>query len=156
MQFPRVRRFLLSSLLPAGLSLAAVPAWAADASGSEPHRLKRSEAFLGIHFDFHAGPDCTEVGKNTTRAMIEAILDQVKPDYLQIDCKGHPGFSSYPTKVGNPAPGFVGDPSASGVKSRPNGASPSTSTTRACGMAKPCDGIPNGRWSRRTDNGTTA
>ena len=25
-------------------------------------------------------------------------------------CKGHPGLSSYPTKVGNQAPGFVGDP----------------------------------------------
>ena len=64
----------------------------------------------GIHFDFHAGKDCTSIGKNTTRAMIETIIDQVHPDYLQIDCKGHPGLSSYPTKVGNPAPGFVGDP----------------------------------------------
>ncbi|MBI3853940.1 MAG: hypothetical protein HY298_27250 [Verrucomicrobia bacterium] len=82
---------------------------AADTSNS-PRRLKRSESFLGIHFDFHAGPDCTEVGKNTTPEMVAAILDKVKPDYLQIDCKGHPGFSSYPTKVGNPAPGFVGDP----------------------------------------------
>ena len=82
---------------------------AADSSNS-PKRLKRSESFLGIHFDFHAGADCTEVGKNTTPEMVEAILDKVKPDYLQIDCKGHPGFSSYPTKVGNPAPGFIGDP----------------------------------------------
>ena len=75
-----------------------------------PPRLKRADSFLGIHFDFHAGLDCTEVGKNTTRAMVEAIVDQVHPDYLQIDCKGHPGISSYPTKVGHPAPGFVGDP----------------------------------------------
>lgn len=75
-----------------------------------PRRLKRSESFLGIHFDFHAGPDCTEIGKHTTRAMIESIIDQVHPDYLQIDCKGHRGLSSYPTKVGHPAPGFVGDP----------------------------------------------
>lgn len=73
-------------------------------------RLKRSDSFLGIHFDFHAGPDCKEVGKNTTPEMVAAILDKVKPDYIQIDCKGHPGFSSYPTKVGNPVPGFVGDP----------------------------------------------
>ncbi len=75
-----------------------------------PKRLKRSESFLGIHFDFHAGPDCTEIGKNTTRAMIENVINQVHPDYIQIDCKGHPGLSSYPTKVGNQAPGFVGDP----------------------------------------------
>ncbi|MCX5644639.1 MAG: alpha-L-fucosidase [Phycisphaerae bacterium] len=75
-----------------------------------PKRLKRSESFLGIHFDFHAGPDCNEIGKNTTRAMIENVINQVHPDYIQIDCKGHPGLSSYPTKVGNQAPGFVGDP----------------------------------------------
>jgi hypothetical protein len=40
--------------------------------------------------------------------MIERIIDQVRPDYLQIDCKGHPGYSSYPTNVGNRVPGFVG------------------------------------------------
>ena len=74
------------------------------------HRLKRADSYLGIHFDFHAGTDCTEVGKNTTPAMIESIINLVHPDYIQIDCKGHPGYSSYPTKVGNPAPGFIGDP----------------------------------------------
>jgi hypothetical protein len=77
---------------------------------TEGHRLKRADSFLGMHFDFHAGLDCTEIGKRTTREMIETIIDQVHPDYIQIDCKGHPGLSSYPTRVGNPAPGFVGDP----------------------------------------------
>ena len=78
--------------------------------GAAPGRLKRADSFLGVHFDFHAGDDCTEIGKNTTRAMIENIISQVRPDYLQIDCKGHRGLSSYPTKTGNQAPGFVGDP----------------------------------------------
>lgn len=90
-------------------ALLVLPSVAVGADAAPP-RLKRSESFLGIHFDFHAGRDCTEVGRNTTPEMVTAILEQVKPDYLQIDCKGHPGFSSYPTKVGNPAPGFVGDP----------------------------------------------
>ena len=80
------------------------------AEAATPARLKRANSFLGIHFDFHAGPDCTEIGKNTTPEMIEKIIDAAQPDYLQIDCKGHPGLSSYPTKVGNQAPGFVGDP----------------------------------------------
>jgi hypothetical protein len=75
-----------------------------------PARLKRADSFFGIHFDFHAGKDCTEIGKNTTPEMIEKIIDAAHPDYLQVDCKGHPGLSSYPTQVGNPAPGFVGDP----------------------------------------------
>jgi hypothetical protein len=96
-----------STLLLAGFA-ALLPrdAVAADA----PKRLPRAGSFLGVHFDFHAGKDCTEVGKNTTPAMIENIIRLVKPDYLQIDCKGHPGLSSYPTKVGNRAPGIVGDP----------------------------------------------
>lgn len=82
-----------------------------DTSGSPaPKRLTRQESFLGIHFDFHAGPDCNEIGRNTTPEMVERIIDLVQPDYLQIDCKGHRGLSSYPTKVGNRAPGFVGDP----------------------------------------------
>ena len=78
--------------------------------GADPPRMKRADAFLGIHFDFHAGKDCTGVGARTTPEMGELVIDKVKPDYIQIDCKGHAGYSSYPTKVGNPAPGFVGDP----------------------------------------------
>ena len=74
-----------------------------------PRRKKRSESFLGIHFDFHAGDDCDHIGANTTREMIEAITDKVQPDYVQCDCKGHPGYASYPTKVGYPAPGIVTD-----------------------------------------------
>ncbi len=73
-------------------------------------RLRRADSFLGIHFDFHAGEDCGEIGKNLTREMVESILTRVSPDYIQIDCKGHRGLSSYPTKAGNPAPGFTQDP----------------------------------------------
>ncbi|WP_419193902.1 alpha-L-fucosidase [Novipirellula herctigrandis] len=73
-------------------------------------RMKRADAFLGIHFDFHAGDDCNSIGKRTTPQMVEMVIDKVNPDYIQIDCKGHRGYSSYPTKVGNPAPGFIGDP----------------------------------------------
>jgi len=76
----------------------------------DPVRLRRDQSFLGIHFDFHAGADCMDVGKNTTPEMIHAIIDMVRPDYIQTDCKGHPGYSSYPTKVGNPAPGIIDDP----------------------------------------------
>lgn len=81
-----------------------------QARAATPKRRKRADSFFGIHFDFHAGPDCKEIGKNTTPEMIEKIIAAAHPDYVQIDCKGHPGLSSYPTKVGNPAPGFVGDP----------------------------------------------
>ena len=45
-----------------------------------------------------------------TPALLDAMLRKVRPDYVQCDCKGHPGISSYPTRVGTPAPGFVRDP----------------------------------------------
>ncbi len=97
------RRFNLLLTLAFGLVVLPPTLPAAEAP-----RLKRADSFFGVHFDFHAGPDCTEIGKNTTREMIEDVINKVHPDYLQIDCKGHRGLSSYPTKAGNPAPGFVG------------------------------------------------
>ena len=75
-----------------------------------PARMRRADSFLGIHFDFHARPADKDIGASTTPEMVSKIIDIVQPDYLQIDCKGHPGFCSYPTKVGNPVPGIVGDP----------------------------------------------
>ncbi len=83
---------------------------ALHAAASAPRRVKRSEAFLGVHFDFHAKATDTNIGARTTPEMVAAILDKVRPDYIQIDCKGHPGYASYPTRLGNAVPGIVGDP----------------------------------------------
>ncbi|MCX6900226.1 MAG: hypothetical protein NT105_16200 [Verrucomicrobia bacterium] len=96
-------RFPIVSLLLAAVAVV-------TAAAATPKRLKRADSFFGIHFDFHANKDCTNVGANTTPAMVENIINLVHPDYLQIDCKGHPGISSYPTKVGYQAPRIVGDP----------------------------------------------
>ena len=63
-------------------------------AAEEPARMKRADAFFGIHFDFHAGADCTQVGARTTPGMVRTVLDKVKPDYIQIDCKGHRGYCS--------------------------------------------------------------
>ena len=43
-----------------------------------PSRLRRADSFLGIHFDFHAGKDCMEIGKTVTPHMIERIIDEVE------------------------------------------------------------------------------
>lgn len=76
----------------------------------DPPRLKRAESFLGLHLDFHASATDQNIGQNTTPEMVQAILDRVQPDYIQVDCKGHAGYSSYPTQVGNQAGSFVGNP----------------------------------------------
>jgi hypothetical protein len=75
-----------------------------------PPRLSRAQSYFGIHFDFHAGDDDKSIGENVTEQMVYDLIDKIKPDFIQIDCKGHPGRSSYPTKVGNQAGGFVRDP----------------------------------------------
>ena len=75
-----------------------------------PERLKRADSFFGVHFDLHATEDITDAGKTLTHEMIDTFLVKVRPDFIQIDCKGHSGISSYPTKVGFPVKGFQKDP----------------------------------------------
>ena len=72
--------------------------------------FKRADSFFGLHFDFHATDKDNKIGETMTEELVDSMLTIIKPDYIQVDCKGHPGISSYPTKVGNPAPGFVKDP----------------------------------------------
>lgn len=66
-------------------------------------------AFFGLHYDLHPNASDTELGKDTTYEHIRAMLEKVKPDFVQYDCKGHPGYAGYPTKVGSPSPGIVND-----------------------------------------------
>ena len=73
-------------------------------------KLKRADCFFGVHFDLHASEDIMDAGKTLTPEMIDTFLTKVKPDFIQIDCKGHPGISSYPTKVGFHVKGFEKDP----------------------------------------------
>lgn len=66
-------------------------------------------AFFGLHYDLHPGATDTELGRETTYEHIREQLEKVKPDYVQYDCKGHPGYTGYPTQVGSPSPGIVND-----------------------------------------------
>ena len=72
-------------------------------------RKRRSDSFFGLHFDFHARRE-TIVGEVMEPDVIARLLDATMPDYVQIDSKGHPGFSSFPTKCGTPAPEMRADP----------------------------------------------
>ena len=75
------------------------------AQSMKVHRpLSRKEAFFGLHFDLHPQKTDTELGADITEEMIEKLLHEVGPDYVQYDCKGHAGYAGYPTKVGWPSP----------------------------------------------------
>ena len=73
---------------------------------------RRKDSFFGLHFDFHASPEgCPRpIGETLSEDDIREICRLLRPDFLQIDCKGHPGYASYPTACGNAMPAFSGDP----------------------------------------------
>jgi hypothetical protein len=109
--------FLLSLLavaLALGLSFckpaskdrkASIPAPAAEKKGPLP----RKDAFFGLHFDLHPQKADTSLGAEISEENIAALLERVRPDYAQYDCKGHAGYTGYPTIVGWASPGIVRD-----------------------------------------------
>ena len=58
-----------------------------------------------MHSDFHAHPNYgVVVGATLKEEDIRTICEKAKPDFIQIDCKGHPGYASYPSAIGNSMP----------------------------------------------------
>lgn len=70
---------------------------------------KRRDSFFGLHCDYHAQPSYGIQGATLCENEIRNILSVIKPDFIQIDCKGHPGWASYPSEVGNAMPKFKHD-----------------------------------------------
>lgn len=77
---------------------------------------RAQDRYFGFHFDFHATPNRNyiehPIGSTLKEDEIREICRKANPDFLQIDCKGHPGWSSYPTGCGNRIPQIEGDPLA--------------------------------------------
>ena len=72
-------------------------------------KKSRNDSFLGFHFDFHANARTTGIGTKTNAEEIGRLLDEVKPDYIQVDTKGHPGLASYFSQYAVVAPGLEVD-----------------------------------------------
>lgn len=94
-------RYPIRYTLAVLILLISLPALAAD--------NWHEDAFFGLHYDLHPGATDTVLGRDTTYEHIRAMLEKVKPDFVQYDCKGHPGWAGYPTQVGSPSPGIVND-----------------------------------------------
>lgn len=88
---------------------AAAAAGAALANEPAPRRLRRSECFFGLHFDLHPNEKDTVLGRDVTPEAVGRLLDRVRPDFVQYDAKGHPGWLGWPSEVGPSAPGIVRD-----------------------------------------------
>lgn len=71
---------------------------------------RRADSAFGLHFDFHASPaPGLVVGATLKEEDIRELCTLLHPDFIQIDCKGHPGWASYPTECENAMPEFATD-----------------------------------------------
>jgi len=87
----------------------ATPADERNATSGNVRPNWHENAFFGIHYDLHAGPTDTELGRELNVEHLVERLARVMPDWVQCDCKGHEGMTSWPTKVGYTSPGVVED-----------------------------------------------
>ncbi len=76
---------------------------------TSPEKSWHDDVYFGLHFDLHANAEDTELGKELTAAHLRDCLDKIRPDWIQCDCKGHPGYTSWPTEVGSTCPGLAKD-----------------------------------------------
>lgn len=70
---------------------------------------RRSESFFGLHLDLHPTNEDVNLGADLSEANIRKLIEEVNPDYITYDCKGHPGYAGYPTEVGVAAPNIQQD-----------------------------------------------
>ena len=91
------------------LSILAPSICAGAESNPKKQPKSRKDAVFGLHFDIHANQYDREIGAYVDEDNIRKLMDVVKPDFVQYDCKGHAGYTSYPTKVGTPSPGIIKD-----------------------------------------------
>ena len=66
-----------------------------------PNAASSGRRYFGLHFDFHAETGDSSVGRNLSERSMDSLLSAVKPDFIQIDCKGLFGIASYPSKLAN-------------------------------------------------------
>ncbi len=67
--------------------------------------------YFGLHYDLHAGAKDTDLGTRCSEAELVPMLKLMAPDFVQTDCKGHPGYTSWFSKVANASvpPGLTHD-----------------------------------------------
>jgi len=55
--------------------------------------------YFGLHYDIHAGKGDTDIGTHCAPDQLIPMLKLMKPDFVQTDCKGHPGMTSWFSQV---------------------------------------------------------
>ena len=60
------------------------------------HGAKR---YFGLHYDLHAGKGDKDLGMRCSEKELVPLLRIMAPDWVQTDCKGHPGYVSWFSKT---------------------------------------------------------
>jgi hypothetical protein len=55
--------------------------------------------YYGLHYDLHANADDTELGANAEPDILIPQFEMMGCDFVQTDCKGHGGYTSWYSKV---------------------------------------------------------
>jgi hypothetical protein len=55
--------------------------------------------YCGLHYDLHARLEDTVLGTRCDERELVPMLQLMGPDWVQTDCKGHPGYLSWFSKV---------------------------------------------------------
>lgn len=64
--------------------------------------LRRSESYVGIHFDMHPREHEVLAGSEIEE-QLSKVLEEIQPDYIQCTGKGHVGVAGYKSKAGTMA-----------------------------------------------------
>ncbi|MCG8306701.1 MAG: hypothetical protein MI975_04860, partial [Cytophagales bacterium] len=57
------------------------------------------DRYFGIHYDIHATKEDTLLGTECSEKELVSMLELVQPDFVQTDCKGHPGYTSWFSEI---------------------------------------------------------
>jgi len=74
-------------------------------------RWHGAERYFGLHYDLHANENDTVLGARCGEDELVPTLRLMDPDFVQTDCKGHPGYTSWFSEVptASVSPGVVKD-----------------------------------------------
>jgi len=62
-------------------------------------RWHGNERYFGLHYDLHANEHDTELGLRATPDRLVPMLKLMGCEFVQTDCKGHPGYTSWFSKT---------------------------------------------------------
>jgi hypothetical protein len=79
---------------------------------TQPHTQWHGDAYyFGLHYDLHASKADTDLGERADPETLIPLLKLMNPGWVQTDCKGHAGYTSWYTQVpdGSISPGVKKD-----------------------------------------------